>query len=112
MPRCPRDFPVIDPGETKYLPISIEPEEGAAFSPLATGETIISVVFSISVVTGVDALPASHFIGSPIISGKIVMQLAGGFLRGVTYEIEAIVTTSGNQVLTPYTNLLCEDRAA
>jgi hypothetical protein len=59
-----------------------------------------------SVLSGTDP-SRSHAIGSPFINGTVVMQLAGGFLDGVTYRVQATATTSANQVLRPWANIFC-----
>lgn len=61
---------------------------------LIENETIQTALFSISVINGVDLTPSSHLSGSPVISGTKVNQRISDLLPGVTYRLQAIVTTS------------------
>ena len=68
---------------------------------LSPNEEIVSVIFLVTVATaskGQDPSPSSRLLGFPGISGLIVSQQLSGCLTGVTYVIEARVTTSFSNV--------------
>lgn len=66
---------------------------------LATGETITSAAWSISVVSGSDPSAASMIDGSASISGSKVSQLITGGVSDVTYAPICTANTSLGQVL-------------
>lgn len=71
------------------------------YSPiLATGETIDTASCTIQVKDGSDPSPNSIMVGSPAISGSVVVQRISGGLNGVTYRLEMTVTTSLTNVYT------------
>lgn len=66
---------------------------------LATGETISSAEWDVSVVTGTDANPNNMKSGAVAISGAKVSQKILGGLSGVTYRHKAKATTSLGQII-------------
>jgi len=66
---------------------------------LASGETISSSEWVVTVVQGTDATPSGVLSGSPTISGSKVTHLLQAGLDGVTYCIRCRATTSQGQVL-------------
>jgi hypothetical protein len=66
---------------------------------LATGETISSSDWAVTVVKGTDATPSGVLTGSPTISGSKVTHMLQGGLEGVTYCIRCAATTSQSQIL-------------
>ena len=71
------------------------------FSPiLRTGETISSATCTVQVKDGSDSNPDDIKVGSPAISGSLVVQRVSGGLNGVTYRLEMTVTTSLTNVYT------------
>jgi hypothetical protein len=72
---------------------------------LATGETLSSPVVSIVVVSGIDTTPVSRLIGSPSISGSVVMQMIGTTQAGAIYDVIATVGTNAGQTLTTNAHL-------
>ncbi len=76
---------------------------------MVTGETIVSVAFQITLISGIDPSPSSRLMGSPVIQpgGLIVTQKIGNCQPGAVYELLATATTSAAQVLTPYAHIAC-----
>jgi hypothetical protein len=65
------------------------------YSPiLAVGETILTAACTVQVKDGTDPNPSAIKIGSPAISGAVVVQRISGGLSGVIYRLEMTVTTS------------------
>lgn len=65
------------------------------YSPvLAVGETILTAECTIQVKDGSDPNPSAIMVGSPAISGPVVVQRISGGLSGVIYRLEMTVTTS------------------
>ena len=61
---------------------------------LASGETVVSAVITIDVISGVDPSPGSMIGGSPTInSPKVTVKLIGG-VDGVLYCVHCLATTS------------------
>jgi hypothetical protein len=108
MPRTATDFSGMDPGEVKNLSYGFG-TPGQSTSPLAAGETVTSVAFQMSVISGNDSSPTSRLIGSPVVQpgGLSVTQMVGTLQPGAIYEIAATVSTSASQTLTPYSHLPC-----
>lgn len=94
MPYVGQDFSPADIGEIK--PLSFDLNGG-----LLDSETISSVVFSISLSSGVDANPSSHITGSGTVVGTIVSNLftwTGSAITGNRYCISAVSTcNTGNK---------------
>ena len=71
------------------------------FSPiLTTVETISTATCTVQVKDGVDTSPNDIKVGSPAISGALVVQRVTGGLSGVVYRLEMTVTTSLSNVYT------------
>jgi hypothetical protein len=83
MPRTSTDFSGLDPGEAKNLSIGFG-VPGQSTSNLAAGETVVSVTFQISVISGNDPSPASRLIGLPVVQpgGLAVTQKVGTLQPG------------------------------
>lgn len=75
---------------------------------LSAGESIVSATFNISVDTGVDPSPSSHFVGLPSFTGATALQRISGLLNGVTYILEAVVTTSLHNTLSLHSRVHCQ----
>jgi hypothetical protein len=71
------------------------------FGPiLGASETINSATCTVEVKDGTDANPNSIKVGSPAVSGALVVQRVSGGLNGVTYRLIMTVTTSLTNVYT------------
>lgn len=71
------------------------------FSPIiATGEVINTASCTVQVKDGSDPNPNNIKVGSPAISGALVVQRVSGGLNGVTYRLEMTVITSLTNVYT------------
>lgn len=71
------------------------------YSPiLASGEVINTATCTVQVKDGSDLNPNDIKVGSPAISGALVVQRISGGLSGVTYRLEMTVTTSLTNVYT------------
>jgi hypothetical protein len=79
---------------------------------LATGETISSAVWTVTVLSGVDASPASMLSGVAIIAGSRVSQLIIGGVAGVKYCLACKATTSAGQELVLDDDLTVQDACA
>jgi hypothetical protein len=78
------------------------------FSPaLASGETLLTPVVSIVLVSGTDATPAARLIGSPFIIGTFVLQAIATLQTGATYDVVATVGTTAVQILTTNAKIEC-----
>lgn len=86
-----------------------EPFEFDYRRDLVSGETIVSVVFTISVIEGSDSVPGSRMVGVPVISGAKVRQRISGLLPSVTYRIEAAATTSQGNIKRLWGRVTCKD---
>lgn len=94
-------FSPSDVGEAEFY--------GFDFSRLlGAGETITSVTWNCTVISGIDGNPSSHLSGSPLINGGITTQFVSGFLPGVTYRLQALVITSAGQILSLYGHVTCQ----
>ncbi len=95
------DFPPKGPGETATFSFGFA-------AALAIGETIVSAVITIAVVTRSDPSAAAMIIGSAQISGSQVLQLIANGVAGVEYELLCTITTSLGQTLQLAGNLLIQ----
>lgn len=85
--------------------MSFDPKDPAArefFSfefrwQLASGETISSAVWTVTVLSGTDANPSAMLSGAAVIAGSRVSHLIIGGVVGVKYCIECKATTSAGQ---------------
>lgn len=101
--------PAYDTGE--ILPLTFD------YGPaLSTGITITSVqAMACVVVRGSDPLASTRLSGSPTIiaspntggAAQAVLQLVGGMLGNVTYQLQALVNTSDGQRLSLRSDLPC-----
>lgn len=66
---------------------------------LVVGETITEAQFSIKPTIGTTADSASMLVGSAVITSGIVTIKVKDGIKGCTYELTALVTTSGSRVL-------------
>jgi hypothetical protein len=108
LPQTAEDFaPPIDPGETKNYSFSFT--QGLSTSALAVGETIVSVTFQMTLVSGIDPSPSSRLLGSGVVQpgGLIVTQKVGTCQALAVYKLEAAATTTGGQVLEPWGYIQC-----
>lgn len=74
---------------------------------LLRGETIVSGLFSVSVIDGADDSPAAHFVGPAVIDGTRIAQRIAGLSPGVTYRLEARATTNKGNVKTLWGRVSC-----
>ncbi len=72
---------------------------------VSPGEVLLSVVWSIAVLTGTDPLPSAMLQGAPTTVGNVSYQLVGAGLNGVTYAVTCTGTTTAGQVI-PITSTL------
>lgn len=94
-------FSPSDVGEAEFY--------GFDFSRLlGSGETIVGATWICTLVNGTDASPSSRLSGSPILNGGITTQFVSGLLAGVTYSLQALVTTSAGQTLSLYAHVTCQ----
>lgn len=109
MPSTGNDFTPRDVGEQCLLSIDFG-------SNLGPGETLVSAVSSIILLTGTDASPPGRLNGLPIVTGTIVSQLVT--FAGLTmttasprnyYRLFITVTTSLPQTLTAWSQIQCSD---
>lgn len=70
------------------------------FGPeLQIGETVVSVVWVVTTVKGVDASPQSVLYGAPVIQGTRVYQQLWAGLAGCSYRVQCRATTQIGDVL-------------
>lgn len=81
-----------DTGETDTLWFDYSAE-------LADGETLVSAVITVSVLSGTDASPSSLLFGSPTVSGGYILQSITGGVRNVNYLIRCLASTSAGRIL-------------
>jgi hypothetical protein len=108
LPQTAEDFsPPIDPGETKNYSFIFT--QGLSTSALAVGETIVSVTFQLTLISGVDASPSSRLLGAGVVQpgGLIITQKIGTCQAGAVYKLEAAATSSAGQVLEPFSHIAC-----
>ena len=84
---------------------------GADFTKKLVGNSVFSVVVTLSVIEGVDPNPAAMLVGSPFIIQNVAAQRLTGGLPGVTYLVTyTVISSSGDtlvgQVALPVANLL------
>lgn len=87
------DFSPKRAGEVEIFTIDFAPI-------LAPAETLLTAVWSASVVAGVDQTPNAIISGVSIITGTKVSQFVAGGVVGVTYAPVCTITTSFGQTLT------------
>lgn len=97
------DFDLIDVNEKPVLTLDFSKY------PLASAETLASVVWSCTVADGTDATPAARLLGASAISGLQTLQQVGTMIAGVKYRMAAQATTSLGQILNLYSFVLCQD---
>lgn len=97
------DFQVMDVGENEVFGLNF-------VNDLPTGDSILSVVFTLTVKDGfgVDPSPAAHLNGTPGFSGTTVLQRLSGLLPGVTYVVQAVVTTALGNTISLYSHVACQ----
>ena len=67
---------------------------------LAPGETVVSVVISVSLKGGVDASPSAILDGAPVLlaDGRVLQRVKGG-VNLAAYRVRCDATTSDGQIL-------------
>ncbi len=93
-----RDFSPSDVGENEIYSLDF-------VNDLQSGETITAVTFTMTVAQGVDATPSARLNGSPGWTGTRTMQRCSGMLGGVTYTLQAVVTTSLGNTLSLFSHI-------
>lgn len=91
-----------------------DPDESDRFSfdfrkRLVPGETISAATFNLSVISGVDATPATRLVGVATIDGTRVNQRVASLIAGVVYKLEAIVLTSAGDTKSLWGRIECKD---
>jgi hypothetical protein len=94
---CGKDFDPADPDESDVFSFDF-------VNDLASGETVISTTWAITVLAGFDPTPALRFVGLPGVNASLTTglntvssQRLGGLLNAVTYAVKAdVVTTNSN----------------
>jgi hypothetical protein len=104
MPRLLRDFDDVEPTTKRWFYIDYGPE-------LSPNETIQVTSFVCTVVRGVDPSPQSHVLSSAIVVGTQVGAFCGNFLPGVTYSLEATISTNSGNVLPNNARVYCQSTA-
>jgi hypothetical protein len=66
---------------------------------LADGETILTALWSVNVLTGIDQSPNNMVYGAPVIAGTKVGQMLTGGVSGVRYAPICTISTSEGQTL-------------
>lgn len=79
-------------------PAESEPLGFGFAARLATGETIVSAVFTIEVVEGVDPSPGDLLAGSPTTTTTGAFQRITGGVDGCTYKLTCVATTSASNI--------------
>jgi hypothetical protein len=87
-----RDFSPADVGESAEYTFDFVRD-------LAVGETITGATWVCWAESGSDPDAAARLIGAPSFSGTRTTQRVAGLLAGVKYGLQAIVTTSANNVV-------------
>lgn len=93
------DFQASDAGESEIYSFDF-------VNDIAAGETLGTATFTLATVSGTDSNPSLHIQGSAQITGTIAMQRISGLLNGVTYAIQALVTTSNANVLSLWSHII------
>jgi len=96
-----RDFDVSDQSESEVYSLNF-------VNDLQSGETILSVVFALTVSEGTDADVATRLDGDPGLINTIAMQRITGLLPGVVYALQATVTTSLGNNISLWSRIPCE----
>jgi hypothetical protein len=94
---CGRDYSPQENGESEVLGLDF-------VNDIDHDEVLISSVWDISVIAGVDANPTAHLQGPSVVivpkDGSVktgTIQRVGGIVPGVTYRVRAqVITTRGN----------------
>lgn len=105
---------LVVPGRRQLLRVRVREAGVMSFSPkrvgetvprgfdlvrlLEAGETVAAVVFSVSVLRGVDAEAAAMVSGAATFAGSKVQQKIVGGVAGNYYEVQASVTTTAGHV--------------
>lgn len=67
------------------------------------GESITTISnVLVTVISGIDPNPSAILVGAPGIQVGLVLQGVQGGVAGATYEVKAIIRTSGNRTLMRY----------
>jgi hypothetical protein len=75
---------------------------------LSYGETIGTAVFEIFVVDGTDPSANSRLIGPATVSGTQARQRVAGLVPGVTYVLQASVTTNQGSIKSLWGRVECD----
>lgn len=96
-----RDFSPADPVENEVYGFDFRKD-------LASGETLSSATFVLSVIDGTDASPGSRLTGIPTISGTQAWQKLTGLLAGTSYRLEAVVITNQGNTKALWSRIECK----
>lgn len=76
---------------------------------MPSGDQLISAVWHLATVVGVDPSPDSHLVGSPTFpSSAVTAQRIAGLLPGVRYAVQCQVRTGLGNSYTQWCYLNCE----
>jgi hypothetical protein len=94
------DYQIMDVGENEVFGLNF-------VNDLPSGDSILSVVFTLTVKDGygTDPNPSAHLNGTPGVSGTTALQRLSGLLPGVTYILQAIVTTALGNTISLYSHV-------
>lgn len=97
-----RDYDVADAGESQVYGIDFR-------NDMSASDTIVSVIFELTVASGTDPSPSSRLDGGPTIySRTVVLQRVSDLISGVTYIIKATVQTSQDNTIVLWSRIPCE----
>ena len=100
-----RDFDPTQVGEAEFYGFDFTPE-------IDTADTISSVAWTCTVAAispASDPSPSARIVGgSSTIDGKKVYVKLSGFVAGVIYSLQAIITTAAGETVALWANVKCE----
>lgn len=98
------DFSVMDTGENEVFGLDF-------VNDLPMGDSILSVVFSLTVRPGygADPSPSSRLNGTPGFSGTTALQRLSGLLPGVTYILQAVIQTALGNTISLWSHIPTQD---
>jgi hypothetical protein len=108
------DFTPAQAGETDLFGIDFIED----LSIFGGGEQLLSAVFTIGVVSGVDATPSTHLAAAPYVAinpntmtglATLAVQKLSGLLAGVEYWLEAAAVTTQGRTLELWARIPPED---
>lgn len=98
MPYVGADFDPMDPAETKDLSLDFS-------NSLRCDDSILTVAWALTVITGEDASSATRLSGDPKVSCNIATQRHTAIQDGVKYRTKATATTKRGETLILYSHV-------